>query len=147
MSSPGPDNDATATAEQRPPRCDTVAAAILALPEPCYRCGAMTRSIVGFLVPAHLTEDPDGFIDFERLAPRLVARVPPAGLARLGVGPIKMRRSRFRPEGYLSNGCINCDAIQGWFPLHEDLMEFLAEGGTYQELVIARWRIYSSDLG
>jgi hypothetical protein len=52
-----------------------------------------------------------------------------------------MRRSRQRPEGYLSNGCINCDALQGSFPLHEDLMEFLAEGGEYEQLIVARWRI------
>jgi hypothetical protein len=62
------------------------------------------------------------------------------------VGPIRTRRSRLRPEGYLSNGCISCDAIQGWFPLHEDLMEFLAEGGTYEELVIAFWDVPASDV-
>lgn len=56
-----------------------------------------------------------------------------------------MRHSRYRPEGYLSNGCIACDAIQGWFPLHEDLMEFLSEGGTYEELIIGRWRLRESD--
>ena len=146
MSSPLPHNGATATAKHPSPRGDTVVAAVLALPERCYRCGAMTRSVVGFLVPTHLTEDPDGFVDFEDLAPMLVARVPPAELARLGIGPIRLRRSRFRPEGYLSNGCISCDAIQGWFPLHEDLMEFLAEGGTYQELILAHWRVRTTDI-
>ena len=123
-----------------------VSAAVLALPERCYRCGVMTRSIVGFLVPPELTDDPEGFVDFERLAKVLVQRVTADQLRQCGVGTVKLRRSRYRPEGYLSNGCISCDAIQGWFPLHEDLMEFLAEGGAYEELIIARWRICASDL-
>ena len=125
---------------------EAVSAAVLALPERCYRCGAVTRSIVGFLVPPELTEDGDGFIDFEILAPLFVRRVTAAQLAQCGAGPIKTRRSRYRPEGYLSNGCISCDAIQGWFPLHEDLMEFVAEGGTYHELIIARWCVRTCDL-
>jgi hypothetical protein len=125
---------------------NAVRAAIVALPERCYRCGVVTTSIVGFLVPRHLTEDEDGFVDFEDLAPLLVSRVTRGELARMGVGPIKTRRSRHRPEGYLSNGCISCDAIQGWFPLHEGLMEFLAEGGTYQELIIGSWYIRERDL-
>ena len=128
------------------PLRERVSAAVLALPERCYRCGIVTRSIVGFLVPPELTEDGDGFIDFEILAPLFVRRVTAAQLARCGVGPIKTRRSRYRPEGYLSNGCISCDAIQGWFPLHEDLMEFLAEGGTYQELILGSWRVAASHL-
>lgn len=121
-------------------------AAVLAVPERCYRCGVVTRSIVGFLVTYDLTDDADGFVDFEVLAAPFARSVSAGQLARCGVGPIKMRRSRYRPEGYLSNGCINCDAIQGWFPLHEDLMEFLSEGGTYEELTIATWRVRESDL-
>ena len=127
-------------------RSDAVSVDVLVLPEPCYRCGTMTRSIVGFLVPPDLTEHPAGFVDFEVLAPLLVRRVSSGELARWGVGPIKTRRSRYRPEGYLSNGCINCDAIQGSFPLHEDLMEFIAEGGAYQELVIGRWPLPRSEI-
>lgn len=117
-------------------RSSTVGAAVLALPERCYRCGAITRSIVGYLLPPELTEDPDGFVDFETLAPLFVRRVTADQLRRCGVGPIRVRRSRYRPEGYLSNGCISCDAIQGWFPLHEGLMEFLAEGGSHENLII-----------
>ncbi len=123
-----------------------VDAAVLALPERCYRCGTFTTSMVGFLVPRHYTEDPDGFVDFELLGALFARRVTAAQLAQCGIGPIKMRRSRYRPEGYLSNGCIGCDAIQGWFPLHEDLMEFLSEGGAYDELTIGRWQLRDSQL-
>lgn len=139
-------HDLSASAPSSPPRSSTVSAEVLALPERCYRCGVVTRSIVGFLLPPGLTEDPDGFVDFETLAPLFVRRVTADQLRRCDVGPIRMRRSRYRPEGYLSNGCISCDAIQGWFPLHEDLAEFLSEGGTYAELVIAQWRVRAADL-
>ncbi len=130
---------ATMTKPSSPPReTGVVTAAVLAIPEQCYRCGALTRSVVGFLVPPDLTEDPDGFIEFEDLALVFVSRVTAAQLARCGIGPIKVRRSRLRPEGYLSNGCISCGAIQGSFPLYEARIEFLAEGGEYHELVIGR---------
>ncbi|MDQ4126281.1 MAG: hypothetical protein M3134_11900 [Actinomycetota bacterium] len=127
-------------------RSDAVSVDVLVLPEPCYRCGTITRSIVGFLIPPDLTEHPDGFVDFEVLAPLLVQAVTAAQLARWGVGPLKIRRSRYRPEGYLSNGCISCDAIQGSFPLHEDLMEFLSEGGRFEELIIGRWGVRRADV-
>jgi hypothetical protein len=127
-----------------PPTSRKIAVAVLALPERCYRCGVLTRSIVGFLVPEDLTDDPDGFIDFDVLASAFSRGVSAAQLAQWGIGPIRVRCSRYRPEGYLSNGCISCDAMQGWFPLHEDLMEFLAEGGTYEDLIVGRWTARAS---
>lgn len=114
---------------------DAVAAAILVLPELCYRCGRPTKSIVGLLLPSDLTPDPDGFVDFDIVAPLIAAALPNSELGRLGIGPLKMRRSRLQPDGYLSNGCLHCDSIQGSFPLHEGLTEFLAEGGTHADLV------------
>lgn len=36
--------------------------------------------------------------------------------------------------GYVSNGCVACDAILGTFFLEEALQELLAEGATYAEL-------------
>ena len=128
------------------PSSRAVSVDVVILPEPCYRCGAITRSIVGFLAPPALSEHPDGFVDFEVLAPLLLHEVSAAQLARWRVGPIKMRRSRYRPEGYLSNGCISCDAIQGWFPLHEGLLEFLAEGGDYGDLLMGHLTVRESDL-
>lgn len=144
----GPSADMTATTNRSnhavsvtpspPGGGGVVTAAVLALPEACYRCGIVTRSIVGVLVPGDLTDDPDGLVEFEFVAAAIAARVSAAELARWGVGTIMRRRSRHRPEGYLSNGCIGCDAIQGSFPLHENLMEFLSEGGRYEELIVGR---------
>jgi len=77
------------------------------------------------------------FVEFSDVAARVAAAVRPNDLATLGIGPIKIRRSRLRPEGYLANGCVHCDAIQGDFPPREDLATFLAEGGALRELVVA----------
>lgn len=114
---------------------DAIAAAVLVLPELCYRCGHLTKSIVGLLLPPDLTPDPDGFVEFDIVAPLIAAAVRDSELSPFGIGPLKMRRSRLQPDGYLSNGCLRCDCIQGSFPLHEGLTEFLAEGGTYADLV------------
>lgn len=77
------------------------------------------------------------FLEFSDVATRLAATVRPTDLAALGIGPIKIRRSRLRPEGYLAHGCVHCDAIHGDFPLREDLATFLAEGGSFRDLVVA----------
>jgi hypothetical protein len=137
-----------AAAKAAPParRCDTVSAAVLVLPERCYRCGRLTQSIVGLLVPTALTDDPDGFVDFETIAPLIAASLSNARLARHGIGPLRMRRSRYRPDRYLSNGCIHCDAIQGSFPLHEDLMEFLSEGGDHKDLIATHCSLRGDDV-
>ena len=151
---PSPNMTTTTTRRNRvpvtgaPPVLDeAVTAAVLALPERCYRCGVVTRSIVGVLVRGDLTDDPDGFIDFETVAAAIAARVSAGDLTRWGVGTIKLRRSRYRPEGYLSNGCIGCDAIQGWYPLYEGLVEFLAEGGAYEQLIVGHCSLRPSELG
>ena len=40
------------------------------------------------------------------------------------------------PGGYLSNGCIECDALIGRFHLEDLLHEHLMSGGTYSQLDI-----------
>jgi hypothetical protein len=107
---------------------------LLCLPTRCYRCGVTAWPVVGVLVPG---AQRGRFIAFDRVADAL-ARVPSPLLAELGVGAIKRRRSRARPAGYLANGCVNCDAILGGFPLQEDLDAFLAEGGRLSALSIGR---------
>lgn len=108
---------------------------ILALPGACWKCRGGTLPIVGVFVPDEI--DGRRFLDFAEVAHRLAAVVPEAQLRALGIGPIKLRRSRTVPEGYLSNGCVHCDAIQGNFPLHEDLAAFQSGGGELHELIVA----------
>ncbi len=76
------------------------------------------------------------FIEFSDVAARLAVTLSSSQLTELGIGRIKIRRSRVRPEGYLANGCVHCDAILGDHPLREDLSAFLAEGGELRELVL-----------
>lgn len=90
--------------------------------------------IVGVMVP---DRNSSRFIEFSDVAPRLAVAVRPAQLEELGIGRIKIRRSRLRPDGYLANGCVHCDAILGEHPLREDLAAFLADGGELHELVVA----------
>ena len=116
------------------PTTSTVPVTLLGLPGTCWRCGRPVLPLVGVFVPS-----PRGprLIEFLDVAPRLAATVRPEQLASLGIGPIKVRRSRARPEGYLANGCVHCDAILGDFPLREDLISFQAEGGQLRELALA----------
>lgn len=90
--------------------------------------------IVGVFVP---NESTSRFIEFSDVAARLAATLRPDQLKELGIWRIKIRRSRVRPDGYLANGCVHCDAIVGEQSLREDLNAFLSEGGELRELVIA----------
>jgi hypothetical protein len=115
----------------------------LALPERCYRCGALTRALVGVLAGR---AERLLFLDFERIAPSVAAAISPSELRGLRIGPVKPRASRLRGI-HLANGCVQCDAILGSFFVREALDEFLAEGGTIGELVVARWliEVWSAD--
>jgi hypothetical protein len=117
--------------ENRSASC--VAVTLLALPGDCWRCGRPVLPLAGVLVPSRRGTR---FIEFSSVGPRLAATVSAEQLASLGVGRIKMRRSRVRPEGYLANGCVHCDAILGDFPLREDLVAFQSEGGDLSELAL-----------
>ena len=127
----------------------TVRAQVLALSELCYRCRRPNRSVVGVLVSAELTDDPDGFIPFDDVAEALAARLDRDRLAVLGVGELKRGWSGVVKRSYTSNGCRRCGALQGSFPLQEALIEHRAAGGTDDELAITevllpvevtRWR-------
>jgi len=101
-----------------------VAVGLVGIVERCYRCGKPHRSIAGILVEraaarAYLGLDDDLFLQFEEAAEALREVLDPAWLKERQIGPIKVRRSRQRPEGYLSNGCVWCDTIVGSFPLME----------------------------
>jgi hypothetical protein len=109
---------------------------LLALPGTCWRCGREVLPLVGVLVPGARART--RFIDFATVADRLRAVVPPARLQACGIGPIRQRTTRLRPEGYLANACVHCDAVLGEHPLHEDLTTFLAEGGRLADLAVGQ---------
>ena len=118
---------------------DVVSCQVLALPQRCYRCGAITRSVVGVVAPGTLTFDHDGFVPFAEVAEDLAARLEHVRLVGEGVGRLRWRRSRQIPAGYLSNGCRSWDTIMGDFYLREELFEYLAEGGSYEGLALSLW--------
>ncbi|MDA8332023.1 MAG: hypothetical protein M0027_12665 [Candidatus Dormibacteraeota bacterium] len=101
---------------------------LVGIADRCYRCGKPNRAIAGVIVEksdamAYLGLDDDVFLDFDSVAEALRDALDPAWLKERQVGPLKVRRSRQRPEGYLSNGCVWCDTILGSFPLSEAVGE------------------------
>jgi hypothetical protein len=113
-----------ATQQALDPADRPVDVGLVGIVERCYRCGKARRSIAGILVEraatrAYLGLDDDLFLQFEEAAEVLREVLNPAWLHQQQIGPIKVRRSRQRPAGYLSNGCVWCDTIVGSFPLSE----------------------------
>lgn len=115
------------------PAQDSVAVSLVVIPGACWRCHHDVWPVAGVFVA-------DGshrrWLEFRSVAARLATAVTPEQLAALGIGPIKVRASRARPQGYLANGCLHCDAILGNHPLREDLVTFLAEDGGLNELIV-----------
>lgn len=90
----------------------------------CYRCGRQGVAIAGVLVDplmanALIGVKDDLFLDFELVGEAVRQAVDPVWLREHFIGPLKVRTSRPRPEGYMSNGCHSCDAIIGTSPLRE----------------------------
>lgn len=112
-----------------PTTVETDVVGVLVLPGRCWRCRQVTYPIVGVLGPGH------AFRPFPDVADQLAGTLSEAALRKLGTGAIRRRRSRTRLDAYLSNGCLHCDAIQGDFPLREDLAAFRAEGGALTDLL------------
>lgn len=105
---------------------------LVGIDERCYRCSKAHRAIAGVVVAeaearACLGLGDDLFLDFDSVAGALRDTLDPAWLKERKVGPLKVRRSRQRPEGYLSNGCVWCDIILGSFPLSEAVREIEPE--------------------
>lgn len=106
---------------------------LVAIPERCYRCGQLTRGIVGVLAP---TSRGQVFREFDDVSAALAEVLRPDDLATVRIGPIRLRRSRQRGE-HRSNGCVGCGAILGSFPLWEALQEELSRGRSLRDFVIS----------
>lgn len=106
---------------------------LIALPERCYRCGWITRGIVGAWVP--ISGGRRVLREFDLIANALAEILDASDLREQCIGPIKLRSSRQRGQ-YLSNGCAHCDAILGSFPLLEGYHEYLFEGGRAEDLIV-----------
>lgn len=90
----------------------------------CYRCRKQGMVLAGVLVDPVVAQAlvdvaDDLFIDFEPVGEALRDALDPVWLREHLVGPLKVRTSRQRPEGYISNGCHACDAMVGSYPLRE----------------------------
>jgi hypothetical protein len=113
-----------------------VRARLAGVTDRCWQCRTKVRGVVGVLVdPAH-TPDGSGFLAFDDVAEMLADHVDPRALARRGIGALRHRDSPGVAGGYVSNGCIECDALIGRFQLQDLLHEHLQQGGTYAQLDI-----------
>jgi hypothetical protein len=113
-----------------------VEARLLTVEDRCWQCRSKVRAIVGVLVDPRLTGDRHGFLPFDEVAAQLADALDRRTLAARRIGDLKHRESPGVPGGYLSNGCIECDALVGRFHLEDLLHEHLIGGGTYSQLDI-----------
>ncbi|MDX6724983.1 MAG: hypothetical protein QOD73_3387 [Solirubrobacteraceae bacterium] len=118
------------------PRGTPVNGRILTVEDRCWQCRSKVRAIVGVTVDPHLTTDRDGFLPFDAVGEQLAAALDRRALASRRIGELKHRESPGVPGGYLSNGCIECDALIGRFHLEDLLHEHLMGGGTHAQLDI-----------
>jgi hypothetical protein len=131
---------ARASAAGRAPRqaapLDAVRGRLLTVEDRCWQCRSKVRAVVGVAVDPALTGDGRGFLPFDEVAEAIAAAVDPRTLAARRIGELRHRESPGVPGGYLSNGCIECDALIGRFHLEDLLHEHLMGGGTYAQLDI-----------
>ena len=128
-SGPGPQWPAAGVAAPVPGR-------LLTVEDRCWQCRSKVRAIVGVRVDPALTSDKNGFLPFDAVGPQLAAALDARTLSARRIGELKHRESPGVPGGYLSNGCIECDALIGRFHLEDLLHEHLIDGGTYTQLDI-----------
>ncbi len=114
----------------------TVAGRVVAMPYDCYRCPAASRPIVGVLVPGGLSLDPEGLVPFDDVAELLATTFDDAALRRFAIGPLRWRRSRAVPDGYVANGCGGCSTIFGSWHLSEELIEYRAGGHRLERMAV-----------
>jgi hypothetical protein len=113
-----------------------VAARLAVVVDRCWQCRTKVRGVVGVLVDPARTADGTGFLPFDDVAAELARRVDPRALRKRGIGELRHRDSPGVAGGYVSNGCMDCDALIGRFQLEDLLHEHLQAGGTYAQLDI-----------
>ena len=121
---------------RRRPRGAPVDGRLLTVEDRCWQCRAKVRAIVGVSVDPAMTSDSKGFLPFDAIGPQLAREVDERTLAARRIGALKHRESPGVPGGYLSNGCVECDALIGRFHLEDLLHEHLMGGGTLAQLDI-----------
>jgi hypothetical protein len=121
---------------RREPRGAPVDGRLLTVEDRCWQCRSKVRAIVGVCVDPGMTSDSKGFLPFDAVGPQLARVVDERTLAARRIGPLKHRESPGVPGGYLSNGCVECDALIGRFHLEDLLHEHLMGGGTLAQLDI-----------
>jgi hypothetical protein len=109
---------------------------LLTVEDRCWQCRSKVRAIVGVSVDPEYTGVKQGFLPFDAVGEQLAREVDRRTLAARRVGELKHRESPGVPGGYLSNGCVECDALIGRFHLEDLLHEHLMGGGTLAQLDI-----------
>jgi hypothetical protein len=106
-------------------------ARVLTMTDRCWNCRSKVRGIVGVLVEMSAGRR---FVAFADIADELATAADPRVLAARGIGPLRHRDSPGIIGGYMSNGCLECDALIGRIFLDDMLDEHLRNGGTYAQL-------------
>jgi hypothetical protein len=106
-------------------------ARVLTITDRCWSCRCKVRGVVGVLVDMSAGRR---FIPFADIADEVAGAADPRILAARGIGPLRHRDSPGIAGGYISNGCLQCDALIGRIILDDMLEEHLRNGGTYAQL-------------
>jgi hypothetical protein len=122
---------ATPDTSRRPDADPLSRARVLTIADRCWCCRSKVRGVVGVLVEMSAGQR---FAPFADIAEALASSADPRTLAARGIGPLCHRDSPGIPGGYLSNGCLECDALIGRLALDDLLDEHLRNGGTYGQL-------------
>ncbi|MFJ6730542.1 hypothetical protein ACIQPQ_37225 [Streptomyces sp. NPDC091281] len=124
----------------------TLPVRVLALTRPCWKCGEATTCIVGLHPerPSPAEGSPRTVDESSRAWVKELLHEQ--GFTRLAAS-IKPRWSSTLSQLYLSNGCLYCDALQGDFPLEEEVSDLVRDGGVealdtlfVTEIASPRWQ-------
>ncbi len=118
------------------PSPDDPLLAIAGLQQPCWRCRAPTVAVV-----ACKDDDIEEWIFAGAgVLQMLASQISAEDLATVGAGPLRPRYSHTTECSYWSNGCVNCGALLGEFPLYEEFAIHMAHQN-YELPVIAHARV------